>query len=94
MKFVLGFTAPSLGPFSLVGVFFTSMEPQPCGTSMLGGISGEVGWQDKQHISAPCWEEKWSFMEALIPLPSRVSASHGVEAWLIGVYSSGEFSKP
>lgn len=94
MKFVLGFTAPSLGPFSLVGVFFTSMEPHPCGTSMLGRISGEAGWQDKQHISCTLLGREVSFMEALIPLPSRVSASHGVEAWLVGVYSSGEFSKP
>lgn len=32
-QFIIGSIAPSaLGPFSLVGVFFTSTEPHPCGT--------------------------------------------------------------
>lgn len=87
MKFVLGFAAPSLDPFHLVGVFFMFMEPHPCGTSMRRKISRKVVWQDKQHISCILPGAEVELMEARIPLHSRVF--HGVEGWLVGCIAVG-----
>lgn len=92
MKFVLGFTAPSLDPFHLVGVFFMSMEPHPHGTSMWRRMSTKVDWQDKEHVSCILLGAEVELTEASIPLHSRVF--HGVEGWLVVMYSIEEFSKP